>query len=128
MREFQAAHVGDTVKVQFKTLEEGVERTQNFEGTLIRVRGSGPSQTLTIRKISFGIGVERIFPTKSPRLLGIRVVKRGRVRRAKLYYMRKLSGKAHKVAFLEDKAQPSEKPAAPTSPAQTTSSPAVVQQ
>lgn len=127
MREFQATHVGDTVKVQFKTLEEGVERTQNFEGTLIRVRGSGPGQTLTVRKISFGVGVERIFPTKSPRLLGIKVVKRGRVRRAKLYYMRKLSGKAHRVAFLKDEAQPSEKPLAQTPPTPPTSSPAVVQ-
>ena len=99
MRQFREAQVGDTVRVQFKILEEGAERIQTFEGILLRVRGSGASQTITVRKSSFGIGVERIFPAASPRFADISVVRRGRVRRSKLYYMRAFTGKAHKVAF-----------------------------
>lgn len=119
MRQFQNVRVGDTVRVQFKTLEEGAERVTNFEGALIRVRGSGPSQTLTVRKISFGVGVERIFPVASPRFQTISVVRRGRVRRAKLYYMRGLSGKAHRIGFREEEEKPKTKeplapPASPT--------------
>ncbi len=103
MRQFKDASVGDSVKVQFKTFEEGTERIQSFEGTMIRVHGSGPNKTITVRKISFGVGVERIFPVTSPRFLDISVVRRGRVRRSKLYYMRGLSGKAHKIAFRKEK-------------------------
>ncbi|MBI2070520.1 MAG: 50S ribosomal protein L19 [Elusimicrobia bacterium] len=106
MRQFKNANVGDTIRVQFKIIEEGSERIQTFEGTLIKVRGSGVSQTMTVRKISFGVGVERIFPTASPRFASMTVVRRGKVRRSKLYYMRQLSGKAHTVAFQEDDKTP----------------------
>ena len=99
MRQYKTAHVGDTIRVQFKTMEEGSERMQAFEGTLIRVRGSGVSQTITVRKISFGISVERIFPVASPRFISLTVSRRGKVRRSKLYYMRTLKGKAHRVDF-----------------------------
>ncbi|MEK7287197.1 MAG: 50S ribosomal protein L19 [Elusimicrobiota bacterium] len=98
MREFKDSKIGDTVRVLFKTVEEGSERVQTFEGTLMKMRGSGPGHTITVRKISFGVGVERIFPTASPRFAGISMVRRGKVRRAKLYYLRNLTGKSHRVA------------------------------
>ncbi len=83
---------GDTLKVFYKVREEGKERVQPFEGILIAQKGAGISRTITIRKIaSLGIGVERIFPLHSPNLTKIEVVKRGRVRRAKLNYLRKSS-------------------------------------
>ena len=115
MKQFRDANVGDTVKVQFKTFEEGAERVQSFEGSLTRVHGSGPNKTITVRKISFGVVVERIFPVTSPRFLGIHVLRRGKVRRSKLYYMRGLSGKAHKIAFRKE-----EKKEAPLQPSPTT--------
>lgn len=88
---------GDQVKVYFKVIEGENERIQPFEGTVIRQRGSGLGETFTVRKISYGIGVERIFPLHSPRIQKIEIVRRGRVRRAKLYYLRKLSGKAARI-------------------------------
>ena len=94
---------GDQVKVHFKVVEGDNERVQLFEGTVIRSRGAGISKMFTVRKVSFGIGVERIFPVHSPRIEKIEVVKRGRVRRAKLYYLRKLSGKAARIEELESK-------------------------
>ena len=101
--EMAAFRPGDQVKVHFKVVEGDNERVQLFEGTVIRSRGAGISKMFTVRKVSFGIGVERIFPVHSPRIEKIEVVKRGRVRRAKLYYLRKLSGKAARIEELESK-------------------------
>jgi large subunit ribosomal protein L19 len=89
---------GDQIKVHFKVVEGENERIQIFEGIVIRIKGSGLSETFTVRKISFGIGIERIFPIHSPRIDKIEVVKRGKVRRAKLYYLRNLSGKAARIS------------------------------
>ncbi len=88
---------GDTVRVNVRVKEGEKERLQAFEGVCIARRGSGVSETFTVRKISNGIGVERIFPMHSPMLGGISVVRRGRVRRAKLYYLREASGKAARI-------------------------------
>ena len=88
---------GDQIKVHFKVIEGDNERVQIFEGTVIRRRGAGLRESMTVRKISFGIGVERIFPIKSPRIEKIDVVRRGRVRRAKLYYLRQLAGRAARI-------------------------------
>jgi large subunit ribosomal protein L19 len=88
---------GYQIKVHFKVVEGENERIQVFEGIVIRTKGSGLSETFTVRKISFGVGIERIFPIHSPRIDKIEVVKRGKVRRAKLYYLRNLSGKAAKI-------------------------------
>jgi large subunit ribosomal protein L19 len=89
---------GDQVKVYFKIVEGENERIQVFEGVVIRVKGSGLSETFTVRKVSFGVGIERIFPIHSPRIDKIEVVRHGKVRRAKLYYLRNLSGKAARIA------------------------------
>lgn len=91
---------GDTVKVHVKVTEGGRERIQVFEGVVIRRQGSGARETFTVRRISYGIGVERIFPVHSPSISKIEVVKKGRVRRAKLYYLRKLTGKAARIKEL----------------------------
>ncbi len=85
--------VGDTVKVIFTVKEEGVEKTQTFEGIVIAKRGRGINSTFTVRKISYGVGVERIFPLYSPMIKSIVVLERGKVRRAKLYYLREKVGK-----------------------------------
>ena len=89
--------VGDTVKVHVKIVEGDKERIQPFEGVVIRKKGGGIRSTFTVRKISYGIGVERIFPTHSPRLEHIDVISRGKVRRAKLTYLRGLKGKAARI-------------------------------
>ena len=94
---------GDQVKVHFKIVEGDNERTQVFEGTVIRRRGTGLGKTFTVRKVSFGIGVERIFPIDSPKIEKIELVKRGKVRHSKLYYLRDLSGKAARIEELESK-------------------------
>ncbi|MBR4418993.1 MAG: 50S ribosomal protein L19 [Clostridia bacterium] len=86
--------VGDTVKVYFKIVEGNKERVQVFEGLVIARKNGGIRETFTVRKISFGVGVERTFPVYSPRIDKIEVVREGKVRRAKLYYIRDLSGKA----------------------------------
>jgi large subunit ribosomal protein L19 len=88
---------GDTVRVSVRVREGDKERLQAFEGVCIGRRGAGVSETFTVRKISSGVGVERIFPLHSPNLADIKVVRRGRVRRAKLYYLRQLSGKAARI-------------------------------
>lgn len=88
---------GDTLRVQVRVKEGDKERLQAFEGVCIARRGSGVSETFTVRKISNGIGVERIFPVHSPMLGDIAVLRRGRVRRAKLYYLRHLTGKATRI-------------------------------
>ncbi|MDR2399808.1 MAG: 50S ribosomal protein L19 [Endomicrobium sp.] len=89
---------GDQVRVYFRVVEGGNERIQVFEGVVIRMKGSGLSETFTVRKISFGVGIERIFPINSPRIDKVEVVRYGKVRRAKLYYLRNLSGKAARIS------------------------------
>ena len=88
---------GDTVRVFVKVVEGQRERQQPFEGVVIRRKGTGLRETFTVRRTSFGIGVERTFPVHSPRVAKIQVIRRGRVRRAKLYYLRKLKGKAARI-------------------------------
>ena len=88
---------GDTLRVNVKVKEGDKERIQAFEGVCIAKRGSGVSETFTVRKISNGVGVERIFPVHSPMIGDIQVLRRGRVRRAKLYYLRQLTGKATRI-------------------------------
>jgi large subunit ribosomal protein L19 len=87
-------HPGDTISVHVKVIEGDKERIQQFQGIVIGIRGSGISRTFRVRKISNGIGVERIFPINSPSIAKIEKIKEGKVRRAKLYYMRKLTGKS----------------------------------
>jgi len=88
---------GDTVKVHVKVVEGSRERIQVFEGVVIRRRGGGLGETFTVRRVSYGVGVERTFPLHSPRIDKIEVTRRGRVRRARLYYLRKLRGKAARI-------------------------------
>ena len=88
---------GDTVRVHFKVVEGGRERVQAFEGVVVARRGGGLRETVTVRRISHGVGVERIFPLHSPRLERIEVVRRGQVRRAKLYYLREKVGKETRI-------------------------------
>lgn len=88
---------GDTLRVNVRVKEGDKERIQAFEGVCIARRGSGVSESFTVRKISNGVGVERIFPVHSPMLADIQVIRRGRVRKAKLYYLRQLAGKATRI-------------------------------
>ena len=88
---------GDTVRVDVKIVEGGKERIQAFEGVVIKRRGGGLSETYTVRRVAFGVAVERCFPVHSPRVDKITVVRQGRVRRAKLYYMRERFGKAARI-------------------------------
>ena len=88
---------GDTVKVHVKVHEGDKERVQAFEGVVIRKRGDGLRATFTVRKVTYGVGVERTFPTHSPMVEKIERTRRGRVRRAKLFYLRKLKGKAARI-------------------------------
>ncbi len=89
--------VGDTIKVYVKIVEGEKERIQPFEGVVIRKKAGGIRSTFTVRKISYGIGVERIFPLHSPRIERIDVISRAKVRRAKLFYLRNLKGKAARI-------------------------------
>lgn len=90
-------NVGDTVRVLVKVKEGTRERVQAFEGVCIAKRNGGVRETFTVRRLSFGVGVERTFPLHSPKIAGVEVVKKGKVRRAKLYYLRGLTGKAAKI-------------------------------
>ena len=88
---------GDTVRVHVKDVEGTRERIQIFEGVVIKRRGGGISETFTVRKVSYGVGVERTFPVHTPKIAKLEVVRRGKVRRAKLYYLRELRGKAARI-------------------------------
>ncbi len=90
-------NVGDTVKVHVNIKEGNRERIQIFEGTVIAKRGSGVSETFTVRRVSYGVGVERVFPVNSPNVVRVDVMRSGKVRRSKLYYLRDRVGKAAKV-------------------------------
>ncbi len=89
--------VGDLLRVDVKVVEGESERVQAFEGVVIKRKGHGIGETLTVRKVSFGVGVERTFPMHSPRVEKMKVIRSGKVRRAKLYYLRQLSGKAARI-------------------------------
>ncbi len=97
MKEAPAFNVGDTVRVFVKVVEGDKERLQPFEGAIISRRGNGMKETFMVRKISFGVGVERIFPRYSPAIDKIELIKKGSVRKAKLYYLRGKKGKATKI-------------------------------
>ncbi len=92
-----AFNIGDTVRIDVKIREGQRERLQAFEGTVIAKHGSGISETFTVRRVSYGVGVERVFPVHSPNVASVKVVRYGKVRRAKLYYLRDRVGKASKV-------------------------------
>lgn len=89
---------GDQIKVHFKVIEGANERIQIIEGVVLRRKGSGLSETFTLRRVSFGVGVEVIFPINSPRIDKVEIIRYGKVRRAKLYYLRNLSGKAARIS------------------------------
>lgn len=89
---------GDTLNVHVRVLEGDKERIQVFQGVVLQQRGEGISKTFTVRKVSVGVGVERIFPLHSPRIAKIEVIRRGKVRRARIFYMRGLKGKAARIA------------------------------
>ena len=89
--------VGDTVKVSVNIREGERERIQMFEGTVIAKKGSGVAETFTVRRVSYGVGIERVFPVHSPNVVDVKVVRNGKVRRSKLYYLRDRVGKAAKV-------------------------------
>ena len=100
---------GDTVKVHVRVVEGNRQRIQVFEGVVIRLHVGGSRETMTVRKVSFGVGVERIFPLHSPRLEKVDVVKRAKVRQAKLYFLRDLRGKAARLKELKPKIDPKKK-------------------
>ena len=95
--ELPAFRAGDNVEVEYKIIEGNKERIQRFRGDVIQIKGEGATKTFTVRKISNGVGVERIFPFSSPNIASIKVLKRGKVRRAKLYYLRDLVGKKARI-------------------------------
>ncbi len=96
-KEIPSFNVGDTVKVGYRIIEGGKERIQNFEGVVIAKKHGGIRESFTVRRLSFGVGVERCFPIHSPKIAYVTVVRAGKVRRAKLYYLRGLTGKAAKI-------------------------------
>ena len=101
--------IGDTVRAHIRIVEGEKERVQVFEGIAIRLHGGGVRETVTLRKVSFGVGVERILPLHSPRLEKAEVVRRAKVRQAKLYYLRERSGKAARLKELKPKLDPTKK-------------------
>ncbi len=105
LKQVPAFRAGDTLRVNVRVKEGEKERLQAFEGVCIGRKGTGVSATFTVRKISNGVGVERIFPLHSPMLADIKVVRRGRVRRAKLFYLREVTGKAARIAEKKSRVQ-----------------------
>ncbi len=101
-----AYRVGDTVRVHYKVVEGDKERVQIFQGQIIRKNRGGVGATFTVRKVSYNVGVERIFPMYSPRIEKVEVVSRGKVRRSKLYFLRNLEGKAARLKDVRDIAGP----------------------
>ena len=99
-KELPEFSIGDTVKVGVRIREGKNERIQMFEGTVIAIKGSGVSKTFTVRRVSYGVGVERVFPVHSPNVAKVELVRKGKIRRAKLYYLRDRVGKAAKVKEL----------------------------
>jgi len=97
--------VGDTVRVDIRVVEGDRERVQAFQGTVMQRRGSGLGATFTVRKVSQGVGVERVFPLHSPHVSAIRVLRKGKVRRAKLFYLRSLKGKAARIVEKSEKVE-----------------------
>ena len=95
--ELPSMNVGDTVRVHVKIKEGSRERIQIFEGTIIAKKHGGVEQTITVRRLSYGVGVEKVFPVHSPNIVNVETIRRGKVRRAKLYYLRDRVGKAAKV-------------------------------
>ena len=95
-----AFNIGDTIRVDVKIREGERERIQAFEGTVIAKKGSGIAETFTVRRVAYGVGVERVFPLHSPNVAAVKVVRYGKVRRSKLYYLRDRVGKAAKVKEL----------------------------
>ena len=95
--ELPSMNVGDTVRVHVKIKEGSRERIQVFEGTIIAKKHGGVEQTITVRRLSYGVGVEKVFPVHSPNIVNVETIRRGKVRRAKLYYLRDRVGKAAKV-------------------------------
>ena len=95
-----AFNIGDTIRVDVKIREGERERIQAFEGTVIAKKGSGVAETFTVRRVAYGVGVERVFPLHSPNVAAVKVVRHGKVRRSKLYYLRDRVGKAAKVKEL----------------------------
>lgn len=96
-KELPSFSIGDTVKVGVRIREGKTERVQMFEGTVIAIKGSGISKTFTVRRVSYGVGVERVFPLHSANVDSVEIIRKGKVRRAKLYYLRDRVGKAAKV-------------------------------
>jgi len=108
-KEASEVRVGDTVRAHIRIIDGEKERVQVFEGIVIRLHGGGVRETMTVRKISFGVGVERILPLHSPRLEKVEIVKRAKVRQAKLYFLRELRGKAARLKELRPKLDPRKK-------------------
>ena len=96
-KEFPAFHPGDTITVRYKIVEGNKERIQNYKGTVIQIKGSGNTKMFTVRKMSGNVGVERIFPFSSPFIDGIELHRMGQVRRARLFYLRSLTGKKARI-------------------------------
>ncbi|MDR2069511.1 MAG: 50S ribosomal protein L19 [Spirochaetaceae bacterium] len=114
--ELDPFHIGDTVKVHFKIVEGKNERIQVYEGLVIAIKNSRIGKTFTVRKNSYGVGVERVFPLHSPRIARVELMRPGKVRRAKLYYIRDKIGKAAKIKELIVKKNPRPKPEAAPAP------------
>lgn len=110
---------GDTLRVHVKVVEGNRERIQIFEGVVIKRRGGGISETFTVRKISYGVGVERTFPVHTPKIAKIEVVRYGKVRRAKLYYLRELRGKAARIKEIRRGQRRNKRPLKMHNPLQT---------
>jgi large subunit ribosomal protein L19 len=117
--EVDSFHIGDTVKVHFKIVEGKTERIQVYEGLVIAFKNSRVGKTFMVRKNSYGVGVERVFPLHSPRIARVELVRPGKVRRAKLYYIRDKIGKAAKIKELIIKKKPQAKTGAAPVPAPT---------